>query len=406
MTVSNYPEENAKLIWGFLKSKGLNDYAVAGIMGNLYSESRLRPNNLQNSYESNLGSDEKFTAAIDSGTFDFLGSTLGFGYGLAQWTSKGRRDSMYKYVKSKGRSIADINAQLEYLWIELTGAYKTKVLNVLLNCKSVREAAEVVVCKFEIPASVIQGGTTKENTINVRTDYAQDFYDLYANKGVDNVSTKLLALSAGHYKYTAGKRCAKTLDPNETREWVLNDRIADKLENILANYNGIKILRLDDTTGEKAISIQDRAKASDNAKADFYLAIHHNAGVNLGTGGGVVVYYYPTAKNKEQATKLYNDVVGMNGLKGNRSQPLQSTTSLYEVSAPKADAILLENGFMDSRTDTPIILTEAFADKTAQGLAKFFVDYWKLTKKVVIHQQLMIHKLRLWVTKYRLLKIT
>lgn len=381
MTVSNYPEENAKLIWGFLKSKGLNDYAIAGLLGNLYSESRLRPNNLQNSYETKLGlSDEAYTAAVDNGSYkNFI--TDRAGYGLAQWTSSGRKNNLYNHIKASGRSIADIYGQLEYLWIELTGAYKKSVLDVLLKCTSIREAAEVVVCKFEIPASVIQGGTAKENTINVRTDYAQDFYDLYANKGVDNVSTKLLALSAGHYKYTAGKRCAKTLDPNETREWVLNDRIADKLEKILANYDGIKILRLDDTTGEKAISIQDRAKASDNAKADFYLAIHHNAGVNLGTGGGVVVYYYPTAKNKEQATKLYNDVVGMNGLKGNRSNPLQSTTSLYEVSAPKADAILLENGFMDSKTDTPIILTEAFADRTAQGLAKFFVDYWKLTKK-------------------------
>ena len=38
-----------------------------------------------------------------------------------------------------------------------------------------------------------------------------------------------IALSAGHYKYTAGKRCMKSLDPNETREWILNDRIADRV---------------------------------------------------------------------------------------------------------------------------------------------------------------------------------
>lgn len=381
MTVSNYPEENAKLIRQFLLNKGLNEYAVAGLLGNLYSESRLRPNNLQNSYETKLGlSDDEYTAKVDSGAYkDF--NTDRAGYGLCQWTSSGRKTSLYNHIKAAGHSIGDIYGQLEYLWIELTGAYKKSVLNVLLNCTSVREAAEVVVCKFEIPASVIQGGTAKENVINVRTAYAQDFYNLYANKEVDNVASKLLALSAGHYKYTAGKRCAKSLDPNETREWVLNDRIADKLEKILANYDGIKILRLDDTTGETAISIQDRAKASDNANADFYLAIHHNAGINLGTGGGVVVYHYPTGRNQEQAKQLYNDVISMNGLKGNRSKPIQSTTSLYEVSAPKADAILLENGFMDSRTDTPIILTESFADKTAQGLAKFFVDYWKLTKK-------------------------
>ena len=381
MTVNNYPEENAKLIWDFLKAKGLNNYAIAGVIGNLYAESRLRPNNLQNNYEAKLGTDEEFTAAVDIGAFDFLGSTLGFGYGLAQWTSKDRRNGLYNYLKASGRSIADLIGQLEYLWIELTGAYKKSVLNVLLSCKSVREAAEIVVVKFEVPQSVIDGGTAKENTINTRTVYAQDFYDLYATKEVKNMSTKLLAISAGHYKYTSGKRCNKTLDPNETREWVLNARVADKLEKILANYDGIKILRLDDPTGEKAISIEDRAIASDNAKADFYLAIHHNALGRIFSGGGVVVYHYPLARNQEQAKLLYNNVIAMNGLRGNRANPLQSTKSLYEVYKPKADAILIENGFMDSTVDTPIILTEAFADKTAQGLANFFIDYWKLTKK-------------------------
>ena len=39
-----------------------------------------------------------------------------------------------------------------------------------------------------------------------------------------------LALSAGHGMYTAGKRCLKSIDPNETREWWLNDRIADRIE--------------------------------------------------------------------------------------------------------------------------------------------------------------------------------
>ena len=35
-----------------------------------------------------------------------------------------------------------------------------------------------------------------------------------------------IAYCAGHYRYTAGKRLPKELDKNETREWVLNDRVA------------------------------------------------------------------------------------------------------------------------------------------------------------------------------------
>ena len=44
------------------------------------------------------------------------------------------------------------------------------------------------------------------------------------------MSVKKLAMTAGHYYYTSGKRCPKSLDPSETREWQLNDRIADKVE--------------------------------------------------------------------------------------------------------------------------------------------------------------------------------
>ena len=42
-------------IWSFLKAQGLTDAGAAGLMGNLYAESGLRPNNLQNSYEGKLG---------------------------------------------------------------------------------------------------------------------------------------------------------------------------------------------------------------------------------------------------------------------------------------------------------------------------------------------------------------
>ena len=44
-------------------------------------------------------------------------------------------------------------------------------------------------------------------------------------------------------------------------------------------------------------------------------------------------------------------------------------------------AFLIENGFMDSTTDTPIILTEEHAEKTAIAVTNFLVDHLKLTLK-------------------------
>ena len=43
----------------------------------------------------------------------------------------------------------------------------------------------------------------------------------------------LIYIDAGHGRHTAGKRCLKRIDPEETREWVLNSRVADKLQALL-----------------------------------------------------------------------------------------------------------------------------------------------------------------------------
>ena len=46
--------DNEKAIWDYLYGKIGNAYGVAGLMGNLYAESALIPNNLQNTYEKKL----------------------------------------------------------------------------------------------------------------------------------------------------------------------------------------------------------------------------------------------------------------------------------------------------------------------------------------------------------------
>ena len=43
-----------KEIWNFLKQAGLNDYACAGLMGNLFAESGLNPKNLEDTYNKKL----------------------------------------------------------------------------------------------------------------------------------------------------------------------------------------------------------------------------------------------------------------------------------------------------------------------------------------------------------------
>ena len=191
-----------------------------------------------------------------------------------------------------------------------------------------------------------------------------------------------IALTAGHYKYTAGKRIPKKLDKNETREWVLNDRICDKIEKKLKVYEGYELLRTDDTTGEKAISVEDRAAAANKFGAEVYISVHHNAGIDGGKGGGIVAYTYTKIDKETEAwqKELYNSLIKHTGLKGNRAQPL-AHADLAECRLTAMPAILLECGFLDSATDSKIILTEEYAEKCAEAIVEVLVKRLGLKKK-------------------------
>ena len=183
---------------------------------------------------------------------------------------------------------------------------------------------------------------------------------------------------------TSGKRCLKKLDPNETREWWLNDRIADKVEKLLKGYTGYELIRTDDTSGKKDISLTARTNAANNFKADFYLSIHHNAGVKGGKGGGIVAIVYKKTDSETLAWQkdLYNALIDATGLKGNRATPL-AKQDLHECRETKMPAVLLELGFMDSATDVPVILTEKFADQCAAAIVKVLVKRGGLKAKPV-----------------------
>ena len=167
-------EDRARYIWNFLKNKGLNDYAVAGLMGNLYAESALRPNNLQNYYEKKLGmTDKGYTKAVNDGSYkNFIHDKAG--YGLAQWTWWSRKQALLYFAQKRKASIDDLVMQLEFLWEELQAyGFVMKVLN---KATSVKEASNAVLTGYEKPAD--QGNAVK----NKRAELGKEFFDKFSEK--------------------------------------------------------------------------------------------------------------------------------------------------------------------------------------------------------------------------------
>lgn len=183
-----------------------------------------------------------------------------------------------------------------------------------------------------------------------------------------------IAYGAGHFIGTPGKRVDKALDPAETREWVLNDRVARYFAEAAPQYEDVELLRVDDPTGKTSNGLSARCTMANKWGANFCLAIHHNAGLNLRKGGGIVAYSCPGSETgAKYRDAIYDACISAGGLKGNRSAPKQAY-GYYVLKNTNAPAVLMEYGFMDSRSDVPVIMTEAYSKlvgyATMEGIAK------------------------------------
>lgn len=178
---------NANIIWNYFQSKGLNEYGIAGLMGNLYAESGLMPNNLQNAGNKKLGiTDDMYVIIVDTddrtysckyngkkyyGREAFIYDRQGFG--IAQWTFWSRKKDFLEFVRAVGKSIGDLDVQLDFLWKELSESYKS-VLQTLKTATSVLEASNAVLLKFERPADQSEAVQRK------RAGFGQGYYDQFA----------------------------------------------------------------------------------------------------------------------------------------------------------------------------------------------------------------------------------
>ena len=165
-----------KLIWDLLMETVGNPYGVAGLMGNLFAESGLDPLCKTGGKNADVinTSPEFYVAFIMDGFItphDFAHDECAFG--LAQWRYWSRKEALYLYIRENSLDISDVSAQIGFLLKEIQ-TYKT-VWNTLLNAKSVKEASDIVLERYEKPANV--SDKTKER----RARFGQKYFDEFAS---------------------------------------------------------------------------------------------------------------------------------------------------------------------------------------------------------------------------------
>lgn len=134
---------DGKKIWDFLAKAGYSAEGIAGILGNLHEESGFRSGAIENDGGT---TNEALVKQITASKEAFLADLRGFG--LAQWTDKGRKSALWDFAQSKGTSVADFQTQLEFLLKELQEGYKG-TSDALKGQISVDKASEIFGREYE-----------------------------------------------------------------------------------------------------------------------------------------------------------------------------------------------------------------------------------------------------------------
>lgn len=167
---------NLQAIWENLTKAGCTEQGAAGILGNLYSESKCNPTCVEGLLLQRYKEDGHFdfphglydqknydlyVSRIDSGEItkaeflsprSYLGQSFQYGFGLAQWTTKSRKEGLWSYTKGKNKSIADLEGQINFLVFELKNSFPS-VWSIVSKTSSINEASDIVLTKFEAPAN-------------------------------------------------------------------------------------------------------------------------------------------------------------------------------------------------------------------------------------------------------------
>lgn len=179
-------------------------------------------------------------------------------------------------------------------------------------------------------------------------------------------------IDPGHGGYDPGA-CGNGLQEKD-----ITLAIALKLAPLLI-YNGIGagLTRTGDYApghleGDENTELNERVRISDSYGADLFVSIH----INSGGGTGQEVLVSGLGGHAEiAANKVYAQINQISGWR-NRGVKVQDVLVLNETKCP---AILTENGFIDSASDSAKLKDPAFIHSLAVAHCKGICDYFNVT---------------------------
>ncbi len=183
-----------------------------------------------------------------------------------------------------------------------------------------------------------------------------------------------IGLDAGHGLNTAGKQT-----PDGIKEWLINDKVRDKVVSFLSAYD-CEFIHTDNNEGNTDESLSIRLEKYINAGVAAFVSIHHNAFTGDWNGAtGVEVYTdnKPTNADLRLADCIYGRLVNNTGLKGRGIKK----ADFKVIKQDQIPAVLCEGGFMDGTNDYKVITSDAGQTAYAKAVAEGLIEFLGLKKK-------------------------
>ena len=192
--------------------------------------------------------------------------------------------------------------------------------------------------------------------------------------------TMKIALDYGHGKETAGKR-----SPDSTlMEYEFNRAVGKQLKEILEQH-GLEVIETAPTDAD--VSLTNRCKIANNAKADYLVSIHANAhgnGAEWTSANGWEVYIYGKGGQAEKLAKSIETYSKTLGLKNRGIKVEKTFTMLKNTDMP---AVLIEHGFFTNKEECEKLKNANFRRQCAIADAKGILAHLGIAYKETINAE-------------------
>lgn len=216
---------NGPKIWKYFRDKGLTNNQTAAIVGNLWKESALKPENVSDYYNRTTGiTDQQYTDMVDDGSYSNFANDEE-GYGLAMWTHSAFKQPMYEMAKKHGKSIGDLGFQLDYLWDTLNGQWKKSTLDPILASDSLEDGAVTFMQNYEKPY-----GMDTDSKKNERIQGAHEMLEMFGT-GRGRDMTNLNAMNGKVRNINTTMTKLAEFGRGESTAVAATNRIAEAIEN-------------------------------------------------------------------------------------------------------------------------------------------------------------------------------